>query len=102
MIVRTWHGRTKTSDAARYRDYVIETGIKNLTSTNGNTGAQIWQQQDGDITHIWVVSWWNSLESIKAFAGEDITIARYYEADPDYLLELESRVQHYECYYFSK
>jgi heme-degrading monooxygenase HmoA len=80
----------------------METGIKNLTSTNGNTGAQIWQQQDGDITHIWVVSWWNSLESIKAFAGEDITIARYYNADPDYLLELERNVQHYECYDFSK
>ena len=102
MIVRTWHGRTKNSDAAGYRAYVMGTGIKNLTSTNGNTGAQIWQQQEGDITHIWVVSWWNSLESIKAFAGEDITIARYYDADPDYLLELERNVQHYECYDFSK
>ncbi|MGZ8556864.1 MAG: antibiotic biosynthesis monooxygenase [Chitinophagaceae bacterium] len=102
MIARTWHGRTKSSDADRYREYVMETGIKNLTSTNGNAGAQIWQQQDGDITHIWVVSWWDSLESIKAFAGEDITIARYYDADPDYLLELERNVQHYECYDFSK
>jgi len=102
MIVRKWHGRTKNKDAYGYRDYVMETGIKNLISTNGNIGAQIWQQQDGDITHIWVVSWWNSLESIKAFAGEDITIARYYDADPDYLLELERNVKHYECYDFSK
>ena len=102
MITRFWHGRTKTSDAAEYRKYVMKTGIKGLASTKGNLGAQIWQREEGDITHIIVLSWWDGYQSIEEFAGEDIAIARYYEEDKKYLLELEPHVQHYECYDFSR
>jgi len=100
MITRVWHGRTKTTDAAEYRKYVTETGITGFTSTKGNLGSQIWQQEEGSITHIVVVSWWDSYESIKAFAGENIITARYYEEDKKYLLEFEPNVLHYECYDF--
>ena len=102
MIARSWHGKTKTADAVEYRKYVIETGITHLTATKGNLGAQIWQQEEGEITHIIVVSWWDNYENIKSFAGEDFTIARYYEEDKRYLLEMEPHVQHYECYDFRK
>src|SRR5262245_11334452 len=98
MVARTWHGRTKTEDAEVYRKYVEETGIDELTSTKGNLGAQIWQQQEGDTTHIYVVSWWKDLNSIVAFAGNDIALAHYYKEDEKYLLELEPYVQHYDCY----
>ena len=101
MIARTWHGRTKTSDAEVYRNYVISTGVKGLTSTRGNLGVQIWQKTEGDFTHIHVVSWWDDYESIKAFAGDEIEKARYYEDDKKYLLEFEPYVQHYECYDFN-
>lgn len=100
MIARFWHGRTKTADAEIYRQYVKDTGIKGLTATPGNTGAQIWQQSEGDITHIWVVSWWKDYESIKAFAGNDITVARYYEEDKKYLLEFEPFVINCEAFDF--
>jgi heme-degrading monooxygenase HmoA len=100
MIARTWHGRTRSADAELYRKYVISTGIKGLSSTKRNRGVQIWQKTEGDITHIWVVSWWSDLESIKAFAGEEIEKARYYDEDKKYLLEFEQNVQHYECYDF--
>ncbi len=100
MIVRIWHGRTKTTDAESYRQFVIETGIKDYTSTKGNLGAEIWQRQEGDITHIWTVSWWNSLESIKVFAGEEIEKAKYYEEDKKYLLEFEPNVIHCEAFNF--
>jgi heme-degrading monooxygenase HmoA len=102
VIARFWHGRTKTGDAMEYRKYVTETGIRGLTSTKGNLGSQIWQQEEGAITHIIVLSWWDGYESIKAFAGEDIATARYYEEDKKYLLEMEPHVQHYECYDFRK
>lgn len=72
MIVRIWHGRTKTSDAEAYREFVIKTGITDYQSVKGNQGVQLWQRQEGDITHIWTVSWWDNFESIKAFAGVDI------------------------------
>lgn len=101
MITRIWHGRTKTSDADVYRNFVIKTGITDYTSIPGNLGAQIWQRQEGDIMHIYTVSWWDGYESIKKFAGEDFEKAKYYEEDKKYLLEFEPNVAHYNCYDFA-
>ena len=98
MIVRIWHGRTKTVDADAYREYVIKTGIKGYQATPGNLNAQVWQNQEGEITHIWTVSWWVNIESIRAFAGKNYQKAKYYSEDKKYLLEFEPTVKHYECF----
>lgn len=100
MIARVWHGRTRSENAEAYRQYVIDVGIKDYTSTKGNLGVQIWQRNEGNITHIWTVSWWTNIESIKNFAGEEIEKAKYYEEDHKYLLEFEPTVFHYEAYDF--
>ena len=102
MITRIWHGRTRTNDAAIYREYVIQTGMKEYLSTAGNLGAQIWQREEGDITHIWTVSWWRDYDSIREFAGADFEKAKYYEEDKKYLLDFEPTVLHCEAYIFSK
>jgi hypothetical protein len=100
MIVRIWHGRTLMEDAQTYRELVIRTGIADYRSVPGNLGAQIWQQPEGAITHIWTVSWWKDIESIRVFAGDELTKAKYYHEDKKYLLEFESHVRHCEVYDF--
>jgi len=100
MITRLWHGKTKKADAVKYREYVIETGIRDYRNIKGNLGAQIWQRDDGDITDIWTVSWWQDYESIKSFAGEEFEKARYYEEDKKYLLDFEPNVIHFETFDF--
>ena len=101
MITRIWHGRTRAADADVYRQYVIDTGIPDYLATPGNRGAQIWQRTEGDITHIWTVSWWDSYDHVRAFAGDELEKARYYEEDKKYLLEFEPLVQHCEAYVFA-
>ena len=54
------------------------------------------RQEDGATTHFVLFSFWDSREAIGAFAGEDLDKARYYPEDPDFLLELEPGVIHYE------
>lgn len=98
MIVRVWHGKTLTQNADAYLDYVTQTGIEDYRSTPGNLNAQVWQKEEGDITHIYTVSWWVNIESIKAFAGDDYEQAKYYKEDEKYLLEFEPTVNHYECF----
>ena len=46
-------------------------------------------------THFLLMSQWDSLQSIAAFAGDDIDRARYYPEDSRYLVELEPTVTHY-------
>jgi uncharacterized damage-inducible protein DinB/heme-degrading monooxygenase HmoA len=95
MITRIWHGRTKKEDADKYLQYVIDTGINDYVTTKGNLNTQIWQDTEGEISHIFTVTEWDNIESIKKFAGEDFKKAKYYPEDKNYLLELEPEVKHY-------
>ncbi len=95
-IARFWHGRTLTSKADEYYAYLIEAGIKKIESIPGNLGAQVFRRTNGNITEFTVISYWESLDAIRKFAGNDIEKARYLPRDKEYLLELEPNVKHFQ------
>ena len=39
---------------------------------------------------------WDDLNAIRRFAGDELTKAKYYDFDRDFLLELEPEVTHFE------
>ena len=96
MIARIWRGITLADKADAYIDYLNETGLKDYAKTPGNRGVYVLRRPDGGNVHFLLISLWDSLESIRAFAGDDVERARYYPEDHDFLLELEPRVTHYE------
>jgi len=96
MIARLWHGCVPASKAGAYRDYLHRTGISDYQRTPGNRGVFVMRRDEGEVTHYLVMTLWESWDSIRAFAGDDISRSRYYGEDPDYLLELEPLVTHYE------
>jgi heme-degrading monooxygenase HmoA len=96
MIARTWHGVVRIEDADAYYDYLLRTGIPDYQATPGNRGVQVLRRQEGAQTHFLLISFWESYAAIKAFAGEEIEVARYYPEDRAFLLELEPTVTHYE------
>jgi len=96
MIARTWQG---TLDAARvdeYLQYVQQTGVKDLRKTPGNRGVLMMIDRTGPVAQLKMISFWDSIDSIRAFAGDDVLKARYYQRDRDFLHVLEPRVQHLE------
>lgn len=96
MIARIWHGITRASDAETYIDYLNRTGLPDYRATPGNQGVTVLRRIDGDVAHFTLISYWDSLESIRAFAGDDLEVARYYPEDEAFLLELEPTVTHHE------
>ncbi|HLA06261.1 MAG TPA: hypothetical protein VJ022_02380 [Anaerolineales bacterium] len=96
MIARIWHGLTPTSKADEYVEYLKRTGIPDYQATEGNLGTHILRRIEGGQAHFLTLTFWDSVESIKQFAGEDFEKARYYPEDADYLLEFEEKVAHYE------
>jgi heme-degrading monooxygenase HmoA len=54
------------------------------------------RRDDGDRTEFITLSLWDSVDAIKAFAGEDIEAAVLYPEDERYLIDGESSVTHYE------
>ncbi len=96
MIARVWFGRTPAASYDEYLAYLEETGVRELKATPGNLGVKVWRRLEGDEAEFAVISLWESLEHVKAFAGEDVDVARYYPQDEDFLLELTPRLKHYE------
>ena len=96
MIVRMWHGRVPTSKADAYRAFTNARAIPDYRSVRGNISVHVLERREGEVTHFITLTFWDSLESIRAFAGEDAAKAKYYPEDADFLLEYEARVVHYE------
>lgn len=96
MITRMWHGRVPTSKAANYREFLNMHAILDYQSVAGNISVHILERTEGDITHFITLTFWKDMDSIKAFAGEDAEVAKYYPEDKDFLLEFEPHVVHYE------
>jgi heme-degrading monooxygenase HmoA len=96
MIARIWRGVVRLEDADEYADYIRETGFAAYAATAGNRGAWMLRRDDGDRTEFTTLSMWDSVDAIKAFAGEDIEAAVLYPEDERYLIDGESRVTHYE------
>jgi len=96
VIARTWHGRVPTDKADAYHRYLLETGVKEYRATEGNQGVNVLRNVEGGEAHFLLLTFWESWDAIKKFAGDDAERARYYPEDADYLLEFEPTVTHYE------
>ena len=95
-IARVWHGRTPQSKAEEYLQYLTDSGIKKMEALPGNLGCQIFRRTENGATEFTVISYWESRDSIKQWAGADIEKTRYLDKDKEYLLELEPTVKHFE------
>ncbi len=77
---------------------MIDSGASEIVfgTTAGNRGVWFLRSFDGDVAHFLLITFWDSVESIQRFAGDDYGKARYYPEDKDYLLEFEENAIHYE------
>jgi hypothetical protein len=96
MIVRMWHGKVPAPKAGAYREFLNARAVPDYRSVEGNLSVHILERSEGVVTHFITLTFWKGIESIKAFAGEDVTVAKYYPEDQDFLLEFEPHVIHYE------
>jgi heme-degrading monooxygenase HmoA len=73
-----------------------ETGFAEYAQTPGNRGAWLLRRDQGDRTEFITLSLWDSVDAIRAFAGNDIEAAVLYPEDERYLVGGESSVRHYQ------
>jgi heme-degrading monooxygenase HmoA len=95
-ILREWRAEIRRSASAAYVEYVRSTGIVEYRRTPGNLGAVVAVRDiDEARSEIVTLSWWTSLEAIRAFAGDPPDRARYFPEDDEYLLTRPECVRHY-------
>ncbi|RYD14135.1 MAG: hypothetical protein EOP90_15105 [Lysobacteraceae bacterium] len=96
MIARIWRGITLAGKADAYVAYLHETGLRDYADTAGNRGVSVLRREQGEHCEIMLVSLWDSMDAVRAFAGENPERSVYYPEDSQYLLEMEPLVRHYE------
>jgi hypothetical protein len=94
MIARRWHGRVPAGKSEEYLKLMKDVGLADYRSTPGNLGALCLHRREGEVVHVEMFTLWEDIEAIRRFAGDELTRAKYYDFDPDFLLELEPEVVH--------
>jgi heme-degrading monooxygenase HmoA len=90
-IARIWRGRTRRERADEYEAYNFEAGVKLLREKA--LGVQSFREDREDETEFVTISYWESVEAKRAFAGDDSTAVRHLERDAELLIELPKSVQ---------
>lgn len=84
--------------AEAYLEHMRKVALPDYKSTTGNRGAYCLHRLEGDIAHFDMLTFWDEVESIKRFAGDEYQVAKYYDFDRGFLLHLEPYVRHYTVY----
>jgi heme-degrading monooxygenase HmoA len=98
VVAREWKGRIAPALNDEYYRYLLE-GVKKIRSVPGSLGVQVMRRNEVGAVEYTVISYWESREAIKAFAGEDIEKPHHLPRDREFLLELPTRVLHYDVAY---
>lgn len=96
MIVRMWRGPTPKWRGPQYEETFKATALVDYTKTAGNRGVYLLRRDIGDQYEFMAMTFWDSLDAVKCFAGEDYMRPKYYKEDHELFTVLNPLVDHFE------
>jgi hypothetical protein len=98
MISRIWHGYTTRENADIYENLLREDIFVGIRGRNipGYHGIQLLRRNLGEEVEFITEMWFDSLEAVAAFAGEDYETAVVPPKARTVLKRFDERSQHYE------
>ena len=90
-IVRIWRGRTHRDRADEYEAYNYEAGIKPLIEKA--LGVQTFREDRKNETEFMTISYWESVDAMSKFTGDDPRKVHHLDRDEEFLIELPKEVQ---------
>ena len=96
MIVRMWRGQAKAANADPYERFVTTKVFAELPAIAGHSGAYLLKRPVGEEVEFIAVTLWESLASIRAFAGDNIDRAVVEPEARAVLSSFDESVRHFE------
>jgi len=96
MIARFWSAQATAARAPDYVEHLKTRVLPVVQSVDGYAGAMLLERSLPDAVEIIVITFWRSVDSIGAFAGDDLEQAVVAEEAAALLTEFDQRVRHYE------
>jgi heme-degrading monooxygenase HmoA len=98
-MMRLWHGEVPLEKADEYQQFMVDKAAPDYASIDGLLNIYFQRKDEATKAHFLLVTIWDSLASMKKFAGEQPEIAKYYLEDDDFLLEKEKHSAIYDIFY---
>lgn len=99
MIARMWRGTATTAKADDYHRHFATNVAPHLKEIDGHKGALLLQRKVDDQVEFVVITWWESMESIKKFADSTPEVAVVEPEAQAALSAFDEFVTHYEAAY---
>jgi heme-degrading monooxygenase HmoA len=96
VIARYWSARTSHDKAPHYAHHLETAVFAELTKLDGFSNAMLLQRDLDDEVEVVVITFWESLESIRRFAGEPLDRAVVADRAMALLDDFDRQVRHYE------
>ncbi|PSJ36515.1 antibiotic biosynthesis monooxygenase family protein [Allosphingosinicella deserti] len=96
MVVREWRGRAQRIRKAAYPAHFHQHVVPALRHQPGCLGAELLVREDGDVVGFVVLTRWESMMAIGAFAGSDPRIAVVAPDAARSLISFDCYARHYE------
>jgi len=98
MIARVWHGWTTRGNAAAYENLLRSEILPGIArrGIRGLTGEHLLRREDGEEIEFVTILWFESIDAVREFAGEDYETAVVPEKARRLLARFDARSQHYE------
>jgi heme-degrading monooxygenase HmoA len=93
MIARVWKARATPERVREYTAYLKSTVVPELTAIHGYQGVTLLERDRNGAIEVTVITWWESLEAIRAFAGEAIETAVVHDSAARMLIDFDGRVE---------
>ena len=95
-IVRVWRGKTSMETAAPYVEHLQTAVFPELDGIDGFAGSEILRRDVTDGVEFVVITRWESMDAIHAFAGDDPERAVVPPDAQALLVEWDGVVRHFE------
>jgi antibiotic biosynthesis monooxygenase (ABM) superfamily enzyme len=98
MIGRIWHGYTTPGYAEAYQNILLTEVIPGIAAMNikGYRKIQVIRRGLPDEVEFITIMWFDALENVKAFMGDDYEVAHVPQRAREVLKRFDDRSQHYE------
>ena len=96
MIARHWRGLVRRDRAAAYVEHLQSETLPQLVQLAGFLDAKVLRRDLSEGAEFLVVTIWESIDSIRAFAGNDVESAVVPPKARDMMIEYDRKARHYE------
>jgi antibiotic biosynthesis monooxygenase (ABM) superfamily enzyme len=101
LITRLWRGWTAPENAQAYADFLLGSLFPSMREIDGFLDADLLRRRDGDEVAFVTLTRFDSLDAIRAFAGDDYEVPVLEPEALALLSRYDERATHFETDRFS-